>query len=196
MTLTFGKAPFTHPPGGVYNFDLEHVAPEHILYLENVPKRIRGMLADEMIVDTRRGKMLHETGQFIQWYVPLDDVRTDLLEPSNKHTNDPYKGQALYYSIRIGDRVEADAAWSYSRPSEAMPQLAGFIAFAFDRLDTWFEEDEQIMGHPRDPYHRFDCRRTSEHVEIRVGGQIIAESHRTIKLFETSTLPRYLYPVR
>ena len=156
MTLTFGHAPFTRPPGGVYNFDLEHTAPGHILYLEPVPKRMRGMLAGETIVDTRRGKMLHETGQLIQWYIPLDDVRTDLLEQSGRHTSDPYKGEASYYQLRVGDRVEADAAWRYLRPSEAMPQLAGLIAFAFDRLDAWFEEDEQIVGHPRDPYHRFD----------------------------------------
>ncbi len=194
MALTIGTGPFNRPTGGVYNFDLEHTAPEHILYLEPVPKRIRGMIAGEMIVDTRRGKMLHETGQFIQWYVPLDDVRTDLLAPSEHHTNDPYKGEASYYTLRVGDRSEENAAWSYPHPPEAMPQLAGLVAFSFDRLDAWFEEDEQIIGHPRDPYHRFDCRRTSEHVGVRVGGELIAETRRAIKLFETSIPPRYYIP--
>ncbi|SRR6266581_3950396 len=194
MALTFGTGPFARPPGGTYNFDLEHAAPEHILYLEPVPKRIRGMLDGEMIADTRRGKMLHETGAFIQWYIPLSDVRADVLEPSDWHTSDLYKGEASYYTIRVGDRVETDAAWRYPRPPEDMSQLARLIAFAFDRLDAWFEEDEQIVGHPRDPYHRFDCRRTSEHVQVRVGGELIAETRRAIKLFETSNPPRYYIP--
>ena len=194
MTLTFGKAPFTRPPGGVYNFDFERVAPEHILYLEPVPKRIRGQVAGETIVDTRRGYMLHETGQLIQWYIPLEDVRRDLLELSNRHTSDRYKGEAFYYNVRAQDRFEPDAAWRYQQPPQEMPQLAGLIAFVFEQLDAWFEEDEQIVGHPRDPYHRFDCRRTSEHVVVRVGGEIVAETHRAIKLFETSNPTRYYIP--
>ncbi|MGI8485967.1 MAG: DUF427 domain-containing protein [Thermomicrobiales bacterium] len=194
MTLTIGTAPFARPAGGAYNFDLEHTAPEHILYLEDVQKRIRGMIAGETIVDTRRGEMLHETGEFIQWYVPLDDVRTDLLEPGDHRTNDLYKGEASHYTLRVGDRTEVDAAWSYSQPPAEMRQLSGLVAFPFDRLDAWFEEDEQIIGHPRDPYHRFDCRRTSEHVEVRVGGEIVAETRRAVKLFETSIAPRYYIP--
>ena len=195
MTLTFGKAPFARPPGGAYNFDIEHAAPRHILYLEDVPKRIRGELAGETIVDTRRAKMLHETGAFVQWYVPLDDVRAGVLEPSDRQTSDRYKGDATSYNVRVGDRVEADAAWSFPRPPEGAPPLAGLVAFAFDRLDRWFEEDEAIAGHPRDPYHRFDCRRTSEHVEVRVGGETVAATRRAVKLFETGIPPRYYVPL-
>lgn len=194
MTLTFGRAPLTRPPGGAYNFDLEQAAPEHILYLEDVPKRIRGMLAGEMVVDTRRGKMLHETGTLIQWYLPRDDVRTDLLQEGGRQTNDPSKGETSHYTLRVGDRVEEDAAWSHTKPPADMPQLAELIAFDFDRLDAWFEEDEQIFGHPRDPYHRCDYRRTSEHVEVRVGGETVAETRRAVKLFETSIPPRYYIP--
>lgn len=194
MALTIGAAPFTRPPGGVYNFDLQDVAPKHILYLEDVPKRIRGVIAGKTIVDTRRGKMLHETGQFIQWYVPLDDVRTDLLEPSDRQTTDPAKGEASFFTLRVGDRAEVDAAWTFSQPSPEMSLLSDLVAFAFDRLDSWFEEDEEIIGHPRDPYHRFDCRRTSEHVVVRVGGETVAETRRAVKLFETSIPPRYYIP--
>lgn len=194
MTLTFGASPFTCPPGGVYNFDLEQAAPEHILYLEDVQKRIRGVIAGETVVDTRRAKMLHETGQFIQWYVPRDDVRTDLLEAGDRQTNDPHKGETSWYTLRVGDRVEADAAWSHDQSPAAMSHLAGLVAFDFDRLDAWFEEDDQIVGHPRDPYHRCDYRRTSEHIEVRVGGETIAETRRAVKLFETSIPPRYYIP--
>jgi len=63
MALTIGKAPFTRPPGGAFNFDIAGAAPGGILYVEKVQKRIRGVLAGETIVDTRRGKMLHESGR-------------------------------------------------------------------------------------------------------------------------------------
>lgn len=195
MALTIGSAPFTHPPGGTYNFDLEQISPKHILYLEKVPKRIRGVIDGETVVDTRHGSMLHETGEFIQWYLPVEDVRPGVLERSDRQAGDPYKGTATYYHVRIGDHVESDAAWSYPRPPEGTPPLGNLVAFDFDRLDAWFEEDEEIFGHPRDPYHRFDCRRTSEHVEVRVGGKTIAETRRAIKLFETSIPPRYYLPM-
>ncbi len=191
MALTIGAAPFTRPPGGEYNFDLDQLAPERILYLEDVPKRIRGVLADETIIDTRRGRMLHETGELIQWYVPLEDVLHEALRPSFKRTSDPYKGDATFYNVCVGERVEPDAAWSYAGALQRSLMLRGFITFDFDRLDAWFEEDDQILGHPRDPYRRFDCRHTSEHVEVRVGGETIADTRRAIKLFETSMQPRY-----
>ncbi len=195
MALTIGAAPFTRPPGGVYNFDLERLAPGHVLYLEDVPKRIRGVLGGETILDTRRGKMLHETGEFIQWYIPLEDVRAELLEPSNKRASDPYKGDAMFYNARVGERIEPNASWSYERPPRASAFLRGLAAFDFDRLDAWFEEDDQIFGHPRDSYRRFDCRHTSEHVEVRVAGETIADTRRAIKLFETSGPPRYYIPL-
>ncbi|MDQ3540364.1 MAG: DUF427 domain-containing protein, partial [Chloroflexota bacterium] len=190
----FGSAPLTRPPAGAYNFDLEQAVPEHILYLEDVQKRIRGTIAGETVVDKRRGKRLHETGALIQWYVPRDDVRMDLLHVGDRQTNDPHKGETSHYTLRVGDRVEADAAWSHTKPPADMPQLSELIAFEFDRLDAWFEEDEQIVDHPRDPYHRCDYRRTSEHVEVRVGGETIAETQRAVKLFETSIPPRYYIP--
>jgi uncharacterized protein (DUF427 family) len=194
MALTFGKSPLARPPGGIYNFDLEAAAPGAILYLDDVPKRIRGRLAGETIVDTRRAKMLYESGQFPLWYLPVEDVRHGVLVPSGETASDPVKGERTAYDVHVGDRVEADAAWSFSGLPADGPPLDGLVAIDFDRLDAWLEEDEPIRGHPRDPYHRFDCRRTSEHVVVRVGGETVAETRRAVKLFETSIPPRYYLP--
>lgn len=194
MALTIGKAPFSRPPGGAFNFDIERAAPNGILYLEDVPKRIRGVLAGETIVDTRRSKMLFESGQFAQWYIPVADIRAGVLEPSGPPARDPLKGERLSYAIHVGDRLEADAAWGFSDSPAGAPPLAGLVAIAFDRLDAWFEEDEETKEHPRDPYHRFDCRRTSDHVEVRIGGQTVADTRRAVKLFETSAPPRFYIP--
>jgi uncharacterized protein (DUF427 family) len=194
MTLSFGKAPLARPPGGTYNFDIEAAVPGAILYLDDVPKRIRGVLAGETIVDTRRAKMLHESEQFPLWYLPVEDVRYGVLLPSGEPASDPVKGERTTYDLQVGDRVEADAAWSFSGPPAGGPSLSGLVSIDFGRLDEWLEEEEPIFGHPRDPYHRFDCRRTSEHVVVKVGGETVADTRQAVKLFETSIPPRYYIP--
>ncbi len=194
MALTIGQAPFTRPPGGIYNFDLEAAVPGAILYLDDVPKRIRGRLAGETIVDTRRARMLYESGQFPLWYLPVEDVRQGVLVPSGETESDPVKGERTSYDLHVGDLVRTDAAWSFSGPPAGRPTLGGLVSIAFDQLDEWLEEDEPIAGHPRDPYHRFDCRRTSEHVVVRVGGETVADTRRAVKLFETSIPARYYIP--
>jgi Domain of unknown function (DUF427) len=100
MALTIGKSPLAGPPGGKFNFEIERL-PRHILYLEDFQKRIRGQLAGETVVDSRRGKLLHETGKFPQWYVPKEDVEPKALEPSERRQEHPFRGVATYYpSVR------------------------------------------------------------------------------------------------
>ena len=65
MALTIGNSPLARSPGGKFNFEIERI-PRHLLYLEDFQKRIRGQLAGETIVDSRRGKLLHETGKLPQ----------------------------------------------------------------------------------------------------------------------------------
>jgi uncharacterized protein (DUF427 family) len=69
--------------------------------------------------------------------------------------------------------------------------LPGHVAPVWDAMDAWFEEEEQIFGHPRDPYHRIDVLESSRHVRISVNGELVAESHRPLVLFETGLPPRY-----
>jgi uncharacterized protein (DUF427 family) len=193
MALTIGKSPLARPPGGNFNFEIERL-PRHLLYLEDFQKRIRGQLAGETIVDSRRGKLLHETGKLPQWYVPKEDVEPRALEPSERRQEHPSRGVATYYHVRAGDRSVQDAAWSYAQSPDGL-LLTGLVAFEFDKLDVWLEEDDPARGHPRDPYHRFDCHHTSELVVVQVGGQAVAETRRAIKLFETSIPPRYYIPI-
>lgn len=194
MALTTGTAPFARPPGGSYNFDYLAASPPHTLYLEPVAKRVRGLLDGEVVIDSRRARLLFESNLMPQWYVPLDDVRPELLTATDHTTHCPFKGDARYWTVRVGDRVEENVLWGYPDPLPGAPDLAGLVACYFDRLDTWLEEEIPVEGHPRDPYHRFDCRRTSEHVEVRVGGETVAASERAVKLFETSLPVRYYLP--
>ncbi len=121
--------------------------------------------------------LLHESGLQPVYYFPPEDVRADVLEPSDKHTHCPKKGDASYYTIRVGDRVVENGAWYYPDPlPDAPPLLKGLIAFYFDRMDRWLEEDEEIGVHPRDPYHRIDILRTDRHVRVSLDGELLAES--------------------
>ncbi|MBA3338819.1 MAG: DUF427 domain-containing protein [Geodermatophilaceae bacterium] len=193
MSLTFGPGPLAFANRDRFNTDLSD-APKHLLYLHDVEKRIRGVLDGETVVDTRRGKLLHESGVLPQWYLPLDDIRADLLVESSTTTHCPFKGDASYYSLQVGDRLVEDAIWTYRTPLPESAWLEGLTGFYFDRLDTWFEEDDEVFAHPRDPFHRVDTHHTSRHVVVRAGGETVADTTRAIALFETGLGVRYYLP--
>ena len=176
MTLTVGTGPFGHRPAGTFNFELPRK--KGLIYFEDSPRRIRAVLGGETVVDSRHAKLLHEHGLLPIYYFPQEEVRMDLLVPSEKHTHCPYKGDASYWSVRAGGQVAEDAVWSYPEPLEDAPPLAGYFAFYWDRMDEWLEEDEPAIVHARDPYHRVDILDTSRHVRVSVNGKTVAETTR------------------
>jgi len=159
---------------------------------EQWPRRVRGYVDGQPVVDSTRALMLFEDGHLPVWYFPPDDVRADLLEPSDKHTQCPRKGTASYWDVRVGDRVVENAVWSYPEPIVGREDIAGYMAFYFGKLDTWFEEDDEVFVHPRSPYHRVDVLNSSRHVRIEVDGETVAETSRPRLLFETG-LPMRCY---
>lgn len=191
MTLTLGNAPFSRS-GGEFNFQLN--APGHILYLEDSPRRVRVAFAGQTIADSIHCKRLHETGYLPVYYFPEKDIRTDYFEASNHVTHCPFKGQATYHSVRVGEQTAESCVWTYRNPVPEAPALSGLYAFYFDAMDAWFEEDEQIFVHPRDPYHRVDVRNSSRRVRVRVHETLIAETQRPKIVFETGLPPRYYIP--
>jgi len=192
MTLTYGKAPFSDRPGGVFNFRRE--GPAAVLYWEDFPKRVRVEFNGATIADSRRVKALHETGEFMVLYFPREDVEMRYLEGSNHRIESPHKGSATHWSVRVGDRVAADAAWSYGNPAASATPIAHYVAFVYTAMDAWYQEDDRVYSHPRDPYHRFDIHNSSRRVIVRHGASVIAESGRPRILFETGVVPRYYLP--
>lgn len=193
MGLTSGSGPFGARPAGRFNFTPEP-ATGSVLFFDPVPYRLRGFVAAEAVFDTVGAKLLYETGHLPVYYVPEEDLRHGLLEESDTQTRCPHKGTASYRSIRVGDRFEADAVWTYREPIAAAAFLAGHAAFYWNKLDKWLVEDEQVLGHPRDPYHRIDTYRTSRPVRVFVDGEVVAESTRAIALFESGLPPRFYLP--
>lgn len=193
MALTIGTGPFGDQPGGVFNFSRE--GPDRVVYWEAYPRRVRAELAGETVADSAAVRMLHETTLLPVYYFPEDDLRTDLLERSEKRTHCPYKGDTRYFSLRVGDRVSADACWTYPDPLGHAPPLAGSYAFHWEKVDRWFEEDDEIRVHPPDPYHRIDVRASSRHVRVLLDGEVLAETTRPRMLFETGLPPRFYMPL-
>lgn len=192
MGLTVGRAPFARPPAGQFNFPL--AAPERVLYFEDSPRRVRVVFNGHTVADSRRVKLLHETGRTPVYYFPEADVRQDLLRPSGQTSRSPHKGIEARWSVIAGDRAAEAAAWRYSDSPESASFLAGYYAFQWDSMDAWYEEDEQVFVHARDPYHRVDVRDSSRHVRVVIEGELVAETRRPKLLFETGLPTRYYIP--
>jgi uncharacterized protein (DUF427 family) len=193
MTLTIGTGPFGDQGYRTFNFEVE--APRgHALYFEDSPRRVRAVFGGETVADSRRVKLMHEKGLLPIYYFPEEDVRMDLLEATDHTTHCPFKGDASYWSVKVGDLVADNAVWGYPEPLEDAPPLAYYLAFYWRKMDHWYEEDEEVFVHPRDPYHRVDVLESSRHVKVSVGGEVVAETDRPRVLFETGLPPRYYIP--
>jgi len=170
------------------------IADGYNVRIEPCPRRLRVVAGGEVIADTTRAVYLYETRHLPVYYLPLEDMRGEFLEATEHSSRCPFKGDASYWSIVVGDRRIENAVWGYRRPIETCPDISGYVAFYWDRVDAWFEEDEEVFVHPRDPYHRVDVLESSRHVEIYVGGRRVADSQRPRLLFETGLPTRYYLP--
>ncbi len=161
---------------------------------EDSQRRVRVIFASRTIADSTRVMRLQEYGRVPVYYFPMEDVRQEVLEATDHHTHSPLKGEASYWTIRVGDRVAEHAAWSYLSPPPDGPHIKGYIAFYWHVMDAWYEEDEQVYAHARDPYVRVDILPSSCHVRVVLGGQTIAETHHPRLLLETGLPVRYYLP--
>jgi uncharacterized protein (DUF427 family) len=192
MTLTLAHGPLSGSPPETVNYRVD--GPRHRLLLHPFPRRIRGLLGGEVVVDSQRACLLHETGHLPQLYVPRQDVRDELLRATDHTTHCPFKGDASYWSVEANGSVAENAVWSYLEPLAEAEWLRGYLAFYFKQLDAWYDEDEEVVGHVRDPYHRVDVRGSSRHVRVLAGDTVVAETDRPKLLSETGLPNRFYVP--
>jgi uncharacterized protein (DUF427 family) len=153
-------------------------------------KRLRILLGGQVVVDTDDALYVWESPRYPQYYVPMKDVAAGALKLSGTKTRSPSRGAATYFTVHGGDKDAVNAAWTYAdSPIEA---LRDRVRFDWEAMDAWFEEDEEIFVHPRDPATRVQILPSSRHVTVAVDGVVIADSTRPTFLHETG-LPRRTY---
>ena len=162
--------------------------------VEPIAKRVRAFVGGVAIADSCRVMMMFETGRLAVYYFPIEDVRTDLLVATSKVVKSAAKGDATYYSVAVDGRTVEYAAWRYLDPPAGCPEIANLVAFHWKLMDAWFEEDDEVFVHARDPYHRIDVLDSSREVRVVVDGQIVAATRRARFLFETGLPVRYYIP--
>lgn len=160
------------------------------LRMEDGPKRVRVVLGGEVVADTRRPRLVWERPWYPAYYFPEGDVRMELLAPAARSRPAPGPGEAHCLDVKGGDRVAEAAAWNHTGE-----ELSGLVRFDWEAMDHWFEEDEEVYVHPRSPYTRVDILASSRHVEVVLGGVVVADSRQSRLLFETGLPPRYYLPL-
>jgi uncharacterized protein (DUF427 family) len=163
---------------------------------EDSRRRVRAVFSGVTIAESKRVMLLHEAGRLPVFYFPIEDVRMDVMESTEHSTYSPLKGNASYWTIRVGDRMAEKAAWSYPNPLPDGPEIKGYVAFYWNQVDAWYEEDEQVFAHARDPYKRVDVLPSSHHVRVLLGGEVVADTRRPQLLLETGIITRYYIPER
>ncbi|MEP7034917.1 MAG: DUF427 domain-containing protein [Actinomycetota bacterium] len=156
--------------------------------VEPVPRRIRGFLADELIVDTVRALYVWEWANYPQYYIPFEDIRPGALV-DEEHVQRTRRGPVRLHSVQArGVRRDRAARVLTDSPVEG---LTGTVRLEWTGLDRWFEEDEQVFVHPRNPYVRVDALRSTRPVRVELDGVVLAESASPVMVFETGLPTRY-----
>jgi uncharacterized protein (DUF427 family) len=168
---------------------------------EPTDKRIRATLGDQTVVDTTRAMLVWEPRRIVPSYaVPVDAVAGELVTenggaddagtpsvlspkvPFAVHTAD---GESV--GLRLGGETKEAVGFRL-----ADSDLDDYVILDFHAFDRWYEEDEQNVGHPRNPFHRIDILHSSRHVQVELEGEVLAETTRPRLLFETG-LPMRVY---
>ena len=132
MSLTHSSGPLSGQAPQTVNYRIE--GPAHKLLMHEFPRRIRATFGGRTVFDTTRAMLLHETGLLPQVYVPLDDIRADLITPTDHHTFCPFKGTASYWTVTVarqGDdsQVAQNAIWAYPEPKEEVAAIRDHFCF-------------------------------------------------------------------
>lgn len=160
--------------------------------IETSHKRVRVLLGGRVVADTRQARLVWERPYYPTYYVPAEDVAAK-LEATGDARRSERLGDGTIYDVVTDAAIAAGAAISYR--DSPLPELRDLVRIDWNSMDEWFEEDEPVYVHPRDPYKRVDILDSSRHVVVELDGTTIADSHHPRILFETGLPPRYYLPL-
>jgi uncharacterized protein (DUF427 family) len=154
------------------------------LKIDSSGRWVRGFLGGTAVVDSKHVKVVYGARRLATYFFPTADVRMDLLTQSREENGE------RKWSLTLDGRTVEDIAWTVVDSDE----LRDLIGFEWRKIDRWYEEDEEVFVHPRDPYHRVDVMNSSRNVRVVIDGQVVAETDQPRLLFETGIRTRYYIP--
>ena len=160
--------------------------------IETSHKRVRAYLAGQLVVDTITPVLVWEKPYYPTYYLPAGDLRAT-LEANGEASHSPSRGDATVYDVVVNGNAAKAAALRYL--DSPITELRDLVRLEWSAMDEWFEEDEPVYVHPRDPYKRVDILASSRHVVVEIDGVRVADSHAPRILFETSLPARYYLPL-
>ncbi len=160
--------------------------------IEQGQKRVRVYYSGELVADTRTPFLVWERPYYPTYYVPASDVRASLI-PAGETEHSPSRGDGEVLHVKTATATAERAALRY--PDSPLEQLRGLVRVDWNAMSEWFEEDEPVYTHPRDPYKRVDILASSRHVRIELDGVTVAESRQPRILFETGLPARHYLPL-
>ncbi|TFY67689.1 hypothetical protein EVJ58_g1442 [Rhodofomes roseus] len=152
-------------------------------HIEPSPKRVRVLFGGKYVVDTKQAKLVWLKPNYPYYFFDAADVPTEFLHQASR------SAESENYDLVVGARKAENAVTKYLQGD-----LAGLVQITMGAVDAWFEEDEQVFVHPKDPYKRVDVLQSSRHVRIVVNGVEVANTTKPRLLFETSLPVRTYIP--
>jgi uncharacterized protein (DUF427 family) len=192
MGLSWQQGPLA--PGAIGRFLVPGPLPERMLFAEPLRRRMRVRFGGAWIADSDDVVLLHEPGRYPVAYFPLGDIADGALQPSDHTTRHEDLGPTSWYAVRAGEYSKPRAAWQHTELPGYAGELKGRVAFGWRLMDAFYEEDERIVGHAADPYHRIDIRQSSRYLLVRYQDQMVADSTRPLVLYESGFAPRWYVP--
>jgi uncharacterized protein (DUF427 family) len=154
--------------------------------VEPAPRRVRGFIGGDLIFDTTEARYVWEVPYYPQYYIPLRDIHAEYLIDDDRSGQSKF-GHSRLESVTTETSTAKSAARVFDDPDSP---LAGYVRFDWKSVE-WYEEDERIVGHPRNPYVRVDALRSHRHVKVELDGVVLAETTSPVLLFETGLPTRY-----
>lgn len=167
------------------------VMPDYRNEFEPSPRRVRVYFNHQLIADSKEMMLLRETNRLPLYYFPKKDVQMDFLIPSKQATDSDPKGEPVFWDLKVGEKIAKNAAFTFRNPPNKAPNLENYIAFKWNSMESWFEEDEEVSVYARDPHKRVDVLHSSRHIKIVLDDTVIAETNHPWLLFETGLPTRY-----
>jgi uncharacterized protein (DUF427 family) len=192
MGLSWQQGPLS--TGAIGRFLVPEPLPKRLLYVEPLRRRMRVRFGGDWIADSERALLLFEPGHYPMAYFPATDISLNTLHSTEHTTRHPDLGLTSWYAVEAGEKKAQRGAWQHTGLPAYASELEGRVAFAWPAMDAFYEEDERIVGHAADSYHRIDIRQTSRHLVVRHHDRVVADTKRALALYESGFAPRWYVP--